>query len=64
MFIQKVISSVDRLIDFPFSGRIVPEFDDDKIIEIIFHNYRIVYRIKSKFVEIITIIHGAKLLKS
>jgi len=42
VFIQKIINSVDMLTDFPFAGRKVPEFNNDKIREIIFHNYRIV----------------------
>lgn len=63
VFVQKIISSVDRLSDFPFSGRKVPEFDDDKIREIIFHNYRIIYRVNNNNVEIILVIHGSKLLK-
>lgn len=63
VFVQKIISSVDRLSDFPFSGRKVPEFDDDKIREIIFHSYRIIYRVNNNNVEIILVIHGSKLLK-
>lgn len=63
IFVQKIISSVDLLIDFPFSGRKVPEFNNDNIREIIFHNYRIVYRINSRSVEILIVTHGAKILK-
>lgn len=63
VFVQKIINSVDRLLDFPYSGRKVPEFDDDNIREIIFHNYRIVYRVNKNNIEIILVIHGSKLLK-
>lgn len=62
VFIQKIISSVERLKDFPLSGRIVPEFNIDTIREIIFHNYRIVYRTKEKSLEIVLVTHGAKLI--
>lgn len=62
VFVQKILNSVDRLSDFPLSGRKVPEFDDDNIREIIFHNYRIVYRVNKNNVEIILVIHGSKLL--
>lgn len=61
-FIQKIIKSVERLKEFPRSGRIVPEFSDENIREIIFHNYRIVYRLKNNYVEIVIVTHGAKLL--
>lgn len=63
VFIQKIIKSVDRLIEFPLSGRVVPEFNDENIRELIFHNYRIVYRVNFNNVEIILVIHGARLIK-
>ena len=47
VFIQKIMRSVGRLKKFPRSGRIVPEFSNKNIREIIFHNYRIVYRLKN-----------------
>lgn len=62
VFIQKIINSVERLIDFPLSGRIVPEFNKDSIREIIFHNYRIVYRLKESYIEIVLVTHGSKLI--
>lgn len=62
VFIQKIINSVERLKEFPKSGRIVPEFNNKNIREVIFHNYRIVYRIKNNYVEIVIVTHGAKLI--
>jgi len=43
-------------------GRMVPEKNDPIIREIIFGNFRIVYRVKAKVVELLTIHHGARLL--
>ena len=60
VFVQKIIQSVERLVEFPLSGRKVPEFNNENIREIIFHNYRIVYRIKAKLIEIVLVTHGAK----
>jgi len=48
---------------FPEIGRIVPEYADPKMREIIYRNYRIVYRIEERIVEIITVFHGSKLLE-
>jgi len=62
IFIQKILNSVERLIDFPNSGRIVPEFSNEKIREIIFHSYRIVYKVEINFIEIVLVTHGAKLI--
>jgi toxin ParE1/3/4 len=62
VFVQKIVSSVERLKDYPLSGRIVPEFQNNDIREIIFHNYRVVYRLNKELIEIVTVVHGAKLL--
>jgi toxin ParE1/3/4 len=57
-----VLVAVERLADFPNSGRVVPELKDPAIREIIFGNYRIVYRVKGDLVEVLTVYHGARLL--
>jgi len=62
LFVIDVFAAVERLVPFPESGRIVPEKDDPAIREIIFGNYRIVYRFRKDVVEILTVHHGAKLL--
>jgi addiction module RelE/StbE family toxin len=54
---------VSNLINFPHLGRMVPEFKNPSIREIIFKNYRIIYKIKQNNIEIITIFHGRRLLK-
>ena len=48
--------------DFPQSGRIVPELDYEEIREIIHGNYRIIYQISSENIEILTVRHGRQLL--
>ena len=40
-----LMSKVDSLADFPKLGRVVPEFADEPIREIIFRSYRIIYRV-------------------
>ncbi|MBA7534669.1 hypothetical protein ES705_26918 [subsurface metagenome] len=62
-FASKIIGAVETLRLFPEIGRIVPEYDDPKIREIIYRNYRIVYQIEERAVEIITVSHGSKLLE-
>ncbi|MBY9006402.1 MAG: type II toxin-antitoxin system RelE/ParE family toxin [Candidatus Lokiarchaeota archaeon] len=44
-------------------GRIVPEINISSVREIIFQNYRIIYRTKIDYVEIITVLHGSRLLR-
>jgi plasmid stabilization system protein ParE len=43
-------------------GRIVPEKEIPAIREIFWKKYRLIYRITSDFIEIITIFHGSRLL--
>ena len=44
-FTNQLVYRVDQLIEFPESGRIVPEKEDPVIRELIEGNYRIFYRI-------------------
>src|SRR5437867_1266500 len=40
-----LISSARRLCDFPEMGRVVPEFKDPSIREIVVRAYRVIYRV-------------------
>lgn len=63
LFVKKVYETVQKLKDFPEIGRIVPEMDNPAIRELIFQNYRIIYRNNVENVEILTIIHGSRILR-
>jgi addiction module RelE/StbE family toxin len=59
--IGRLIRAVDRLIDFPQSGRSVPEYSDGAIREVILSPYRIVYRIVDSYtVHVVTVHHAAR----
>lgn len=62
LFAGRVFDAVDRLEMFPESGRIVPEIGDPNLREVIFGNYRILYRFRKEIVEILTVHHGARLI--
>jgi plasmid stabilization system protein ParE len=62
LFVSDVFQAVERLSEFPKSGRIVPELNDPVVREVILGNYRLVYRLKAKLIELLTIYHGARLL--
>lgn len=66
LFACRVFEETDVLLTFPQSGRIVPEFNLPEIREIIMSDYRVVYRVKEEkeFCEILTVYHGARLLKT
>lgn len=62
-FSSRLIKQVEQLKEFPNSGRVVPEFRNNELRELIYGKYRIVYRnYGDKKVVILRIIHGAKLL--
>ena len=62
LFVMDILETAERLADFPESGRIVPEVGDKTIREIISGSYRIMYRLRSETVEILTVFHGTRLL--
>ena len=60
--IDKLISLANDLSNFPQKGRIVPELSIDRIREIIYKNYRLVYVIKKSSITILTVFESHKLL--
>lgn len=62
LFLIDIFGAVDRLQNFPNSGRVVPEVKRPNIREIIFKNYRVVYRVEAKKVSVLTVRHGKQRL--
>jgi plasmid stabilization system protein ParE len=58
-FVSRVVDATERLALFPLLGRVVPELDREDIRELIFQNFRIVYRVVGTEVRIYLVIHGA-----
>ena len=63
-YIQHLIERARQASYFPQAGRIVPEFSDEIIREIIEDNYRIVYEIVAhqKVIVILTVFEGHRLI--
>jgi plasmid stabilization system protein ParE len=59
-FIARVVEAAETLQQFPLIGRAVPEAEDETIRELLFHNYRIIYRADTARVLILTVIHGGR----
>ncbi|KJS15777.1 MAG: hypothetical protein VR69_11865 [Peptococcaceae bacterium BRH_c4b] len=58
-----IMGKIDMLENFPEMGRIVPEFAQKELRELIVYQYRIVYRIKGiDTVEVVSIYHSKQLL--
>jgi len=60
--VDKITRRSEQIADQPLSGRKVPEYQSDDIRELIEKPYRIVYRIKADQIDVVAVIHGARLL--
>ena len=63
LVVERIVAAVARLENYPLSGRVVPEVADQSLREVIHASYRIVYRLSPDVVEILTVFHGARLLR-
>ncbi len=61
-WVNTVFSKVESLESSPELGRLVPEINNDQFREIIYGNYRIVYRLEKKQISILTVRHGKQIL--
>ncbi len=62
--VNKIYSKTQIISSNPFTGRIVPEFNNKLIRELISGKYRIVYRLKNNHqADILRVYHTARLLK-
>ena len=63
-WVIELFAAGENLSQFASRGRIVPEFNQNNLRELLIENYRLVYRIKSTTVEIITVFEGHRQLKA
>jgi plasmid stabilization system protein ParE len=61
-WINTVFSKAEQLKSSPEIGRVVPEIRNDRFRELIYGNYRIIYRIEKEQISILTIRHGKQIL--
>ncbi len=60
LFVSRLFDATDRLQEFPFSGRIIPEINNPDCREVIYGTYRIMYRVEKDEVWVTGVIHGAR----
>jgi plasmid stabilization system protein ParE len=60
--VARLVEAMDRIRDFPESGRIVPELHLEDIREVIHGSYRIVYRFRrdADVVEVATVFRASR----
>ena len=60
--VDRITRRSQQIADQPLSGRKVPEYQTEDIRELIEKPYRIIYRIKADQIDVLAVIHGARLL--
>ena len=58
--VDKLTIKSKLLGDFPHSGSLVPEYQNEDVRQVIEWPYRIVYRITENEVQVLAILHGAR----
>ena len=61
--VDELFQVVERVGDFPQSGRMVPEFRQPNLREIVHREYRIIYRVSKNSVEVLTVRLSLQLLE-
>jgi len=61
-WVENIFNKVDILQSSPKAGRMVPEVEREDIRELIYGNYRIIYRVEIARVSILTVQHGKQIL--
>jgi len=59
----EIVAQIERLADFPESGRIVPEFGITHLREIVHPPFRIIYRLDESKIRIVRVWRSERLLK-
>ena len=60
--VDRLTKRSEQIDSFPMSGRNVPKYPGEDIRELIEKPYRIIYRIKPDQIDVLAVVHGARLL--
>jgi len=58
--VERLTRRSEQITNFPFSGRLVPEFETEQIREVTEGSYRIIYYIKPEQIDVIAVLHAAR----
>lgn len=60
LFVTRLIEAAEKIPAHPHSGRVIPEIGNPACREILYRDYRIMYRIEEGQIWITGIVHGAR----
>ena len=58
--VERLTRRSEQIANFPFSGRLVLEFETEQMREVIEGSYRIIYYIKPEQIDVIAVLHAAR----
>ena len=61
LVVARLVAAPARLLEFPESGRMVPEFGRPNLRELVVRPYRLVYRLRGNVIEVVTVFHAARM---
>lgn len=61
-WVKGLFAKVNRLATFPRSGRVVPERGREDTREVIYRNHRVIYRVESSRLLVLTVRHARRRL--
>lgn len=61
-WVHSIFNRIEQVKDFSQSGRSVPEINRKDIRELIIANYRVIYRIETRVISILTVRHSRQIL--
>ena len=61
LFADRILDATRQLEQFPRVGRLIPDDERGEVRQIFVRGYRIVYLVRPERVDILTVVHGARL---
>ena len=59
---SRIVDRAEQASEFPFSGRNVAGSNEENLRELFWKSYRLIYRVHTEKIVILTVIHGSRLL--
>jgi plasmid stabilization system protein ParE len=60
--VREILACLDQLAEFPESGRVVPEFDQPWLRELVRPPFRVVYRLNGERVRVVRVWRSERLM--
>src|SRR5258706_13135928 len=58
--IENIVEKSKQIEQFPASGRVVPEIENENTRELFIYSYRLIYEIEDGIINMLAVIHGAR----